>query len=469
MTTPTTGSPPARVVVVGGGVAGLTAARDLARAGSRVTVLEADGRLGGKVLTAPFDGVDLDAGPDSVLARVPWATELFHELGLEADIVPQPPSGAYLWSRGHLRRIPERTVLGVPTDLDALAASGIVSPAAVARAARDLDAPPDGPAGDESVGSLVRRRLGDEVLERLVDPLLGGINAGDSDRLSLAAGAPQIAAAAAGGGSLIAALRAQLAAAPPPTAAGPAPVFYTLRPGLGRLITALATALGSLGAEVRVGTAATGVTRDGAGWRVDTPGGPIAADAVVLATPAFAAARLLAPAAPAAARALGEIEYSSVALASMAVDEDEVDRPLDASGYLVPRVEGRLITACSWASTKWPHLHRPGRALLRVSAGRLGDERAAALDDDELVDAMCADLSATMGLRGRPAEVRVTRWARSFPQYTPGHLERIAAIEAALASDAPGLVVAGAAYRGVGIPATIHHARTAAAGLLTTG
>ncbi|HSL58667.1 MAG TPA: protoporphyrinogen oxidase, partial [Acidimicrobiales bacterium] len=279
-------------VVVGAGVAGLTAAFDLARAGRTVVVLEADDRLGGKILTAPFGGVDLDAGPDSVLARVPWATELIRDLGLADEIVPQPSAGAYIWSRGELRRIPEGTVLGVPTDLEALAASGIVSPEAVARAADDLDRPDDRVVGDESVGALVRRRLGDEILERLVDPLLGGINAGDADRLSLDAGAPQIAAVAHAHRSLVEGLRAQRAAAPPPADGAPPPVFYTLRPGLGRVISALAEHLVGV-ADLRVGSPVTGLSRDGARCRVDTAAGSLDAAQVVLAVPAFVAARLL--------------------------------------------------------------------------------------------------------------------------------------------------------------------------------
>lgn len=456
-------------VVVGGGVAGLAAAFDLVAAGRSVVVLEADDRLGGKILTAPFHDVDLEAGPDSVLARVPWATDLFRELGLDDDVVPQPSAGAYIWSRGELRRIPEGTVLGVPTDLDALAASGIVSPEAVERARADLDGTDDPVAGDESVGALVRRRMGDEILERLVDPLLGGINAGDSDRLSLDTGAPQLAAVAHRHRSLVAGLREQRAAAPTPPDGTPAPVFYTLRPGLGRLVSRLAERIVAAGGDVRVGSPVHGLARAGDRWRVDTAAGALDAGAVVLAVPAFVAARLLDGLVDDAAAALGAIEYSSVALAAMAVPDSSLGRPLDASGYLVPRVEGRFITAASWASTKWPHLGRPGRALLRVSAGRFGDERHAAMDDDELVEAMLVDLRDTMDLMGPPSEVRVTRWPDSFPQYTPGHLERVDTVEAALADAAPGLVVAGAAYRGVGIPATIHHARGAAARLIGAG
>jgi oxygen-dependent protoporphyrinogen oxidase len=455
---------PRRVAVIGGGVAGLAAAYDLHRAGVEVHVLEAGPRLGGKIQTAPFAGVDLDAGPDSVLARVPFAVELFRELGLDDEIVPQPPGGAYIYSRGELRRVPEGNVLGVPTDLDALAESGVVSPEAVARAAADLELPDDRPDGDESVGSLIRRRLGDEILERLVDPLLGGINAGDSDRLSLAAGAPQIAAAARGAhASLIEALRAQRAAAPAPTGA-PAPVFYTLRHGLGRLIEALADQLD--GADVRVNAPVTALRREAEAWRVELADGSLEVDAVVLATPAYAAAELLGAVAPTAAEGLAAVEYSSVALVALAFPDDAAGRPLDGTGFLVPRVEGLLLTACSWASSKWPHLAQPGRFVLRASAGRFGDTRALEMDDDTLVAALLDELRATMSLQGEPTEARVTRWHRSFPQYTPGHLDRVAAIETGLADEAPGIRLAGAAYRGVGIPACINSGRTAARSLL---
>lgn len=456
-----TSSPvPLRVAVVGGGVAGLTAARDLHLAGHQVHLFEAADRLGGKLQTRPFAGVELDLGPDSVLARIPWGIELMRDLGLEDQMVPQPPGSAYIYSRGELRRIPEGNVLGIPTDLEALAASGVVSDEAVARAALDLERPDDRPEGDESVGSLIRRRLGDEILERLVDPLLGGINAGDSDRLSLAVGAPQVAAAVGREPSLIASLRAQRAAAPAPS---DAPVFYTLRDGLGTLVDALAGSLD--GADVRTLAFVSGLARDGDGYRLTVGEEVVEVDRVVVAGPAFAAASLLRDAAPTTASRLSEIEYSSVALVALAFPAGAEGRPLDASGYLVPRVEGLLLTACSWSSTKWPHLDRPAQFIVRASAGRFGDLRAVEMGDDELVDAILADLRTTMGLRGDPAEIRVTRWPRSFPQYTPGHLDRVEAIESALREELPGVALAGAAYRGVGIPACINSGHQAAAAI----
>lgn len=449
------------VVVIGGGITGLAAARDLARAGTSVTLVE-PAHLGGKLTTTPFGEGVLDEAADAFLARVPEGVELCRELGIEGDLVSPAARRAYVWSRGELRRLPEAQVLGVPTDLDELAGSGIVSDAGLAHARLDLTAPLASLDGDTSIGAFVRARLGDEVAERLVDPLVGGINAGDTDQLSLAATVPQLdAAARSGASSLIEACRLQRAAVADPSA----PVFYAPRGGMGALAAATVADATDHGLEV-VMAHAMGLEREGVHWRVALAGGQaLRADAVVIASPAGVAAGLIRPYAAKASVLLAAIPYASVALVSVAVERSAIDRELDGSGYLVPRVEGRTISACSWTTSKWPHLSDGSTVWLRASVGRDGDDTALALGDDDLTRVVLSDLADTMALRGAPAVVRISRWPGSFPQYRPGHLDRVGAIEADLAG-APRIAIAGAALRGLGVPACIRQGRAAAGRIL---
>jgi oxygen-dependent protoporphyrinogen oxidase len=453
-----------RVVVIGGGIAGLTAAFSLS-VSADVTVLEASGRVGGKVETEPFRDVDLDTGPDSFLARVPAVTELCQAVGLGDQLIAPATATAYLWSRNRLRRLPPGLVLGAPSDLMALARSRVLSPAGTVRAALDLVLPPrhSDASTDRSVVALTRARYGPEAHWRLVDPLLGGINAGRTEELSLAVTAPGLAAAAQSGHrSLSRALREIQWATPASTS----PVFLTVRGGLRRLTSALVAAItANEGSEVRVGEGASALTRGPRGaWTITTSAGhTLAADAVVVAVPAPAAARLLGEIAPMSARALSRIAYSSVVLVTLAYRSEDIGQPLDGSGFLVPRIEGRLLTACSWVGAKWPHLAQPGQTLLRVSAGRARDGRALALADGALVDRLHDELGAALRVRRQPEEARVHRWVDAFPQFAPGHLERTAAVEGDLAVNAPGIAVAGAAYRGVGLTTCVVGAQAAAA------
>jgi oxygen-dependent protoporphyrinogen oxidase len=456
------------IAVVGGGVTGLVAARELAMAGADVTLVE-PGSLGGKVRSSPFDGGVLDEAADAFLARVPEGVDLCRELGIDGDLVSPAARRAYVWSRGELRLLPEGQVLGVPTALDELEASGILSDEGLARVG--AEPPLEPPAGDVAIGALVRTHLGDEAAERLVDPLVGGINAGDTDQLSLAATVPQLdAAARSGAPSLVAACRAQRSAVADPAA----PVFFAPRDGMGALVAALVADVSARGVEVVPGSAVT-LERSGTGWRIavdlghtSADGGDVsarsvlAADGAVLALPARPAAALLTSVAAPSAAHLATIPYASVALVSLAVRREDVERELDGSGYLVPRVEGRTVTACSWTSSKWPHLAGDGTVWLRASAGRDGDDGALALDDAALVDRVIGDLRDTMALRGVPHEVRVSRWEGSFPQYRPGHLDVVDEIEARLAETAPGIAVTGAALRGLGVPACIRQGTAAA-------
>jgi oxygen-dependent protoporphyrinogen oxidase len=448
-----------RVAVVGAGIAGLAAAHELLLGGATPVVFDADERVGGKLRTEPFADVLLETGPDSFLARRPEAVELCGELGLRDDLVPPSATHAYVYARGRLRTLPQKLVLGVPTDPVALARSGILSGWGVVRAALEPYLPGDPLSGDDALGAVTRRRFGNEVTDRLVDPLLGGINAGDVDRLSIDTVAPQIAAAARRDRSLTRALRG--APAPPTTGD---PVFLTLPGGLEGLVDALVKSITDRGGEIRRADPVSALAVANDRTVIASRSGSHDVKGVVLATPSYVTAPLVEDLAAGVASTLRSIPYASVSMALLAYD---TDRPLDASGYLVPRTSGLLMTAASWASSKWAHLSRPGRAILRVSAGRHGDERAMDLDDDALLARLRADLAVTMDLRDEPAAARVVRWPQSFPQYPPGHRDRIVAASAELAAIAPAVALAGAALDGVGIPACIGSGRRAARSVLT--
>jgi oxygen-dependent protoporphyrinogen oxidase len=445
-----------RVAVVGAGIAGLAAAYELTKQGATPVVFDADAQVGGKVRTEDFDDVRIDTGPDAFLARRPEAVELCEELGLRPRLEPPAATHAFVYARGRLRTLPTGLVLGVPTDPKALARSGILSGWAVARAALEPYLPGEPLGEDEALGAVTRRRFGNEVTDKLVDPLLGGINAGDVDQLSIDLVAPQIAAAARRDKSLTRALRGAPA---PPTSNDP--VFFTIPGGMATLVDALVDAITAAGGEIHAGDAVSEIAVD----RVASRSGTSDVQGVVLATPSHVSAPLLEPLAPGAAGTLGAIPYASVCMVLLSYDERDVGRPLDASGYLVPRREGLLITAASWASSKWSHLARPGRVLVRASAGRFGDDRAMAMGDQELVRRVDADLRTTMQVRAEPMAAQVVRWPDAFPQYQPGHQRRI---DAALAELPPGIALAGAALRGVGLPACIGTGREAARRVLAT-
>ncbi len=441
-----------RFAVVGGGIAGLAAAWELTarRPDAEITVFE-PGHLGGKLRTSPLAGRMVDEGADAFLARVPEGHDLCAELGLAAGLVSPATGGVYVAAGPELHRLPEGLVLGVPVEAGQLRGSPLVGPDAADLVAAEPTRPgrPLGPDDDPSVGELIRSRMGDDVLEHLVDPLIGGIDAGDTDRLSLRAAAPQLAAAAERSGSLVEGLRSA-----PPTGPPGAPVFWALPGGMASLVDALVAALRVAGVAF-VGEAVDDVRSLGA-------------DGVVVATPAPAAASLLGAAgAEDASGILGQIEHSSPVLVTLALPAGAARQALDASGLLVPRTEGRLLTACSFASTKWAHLGAADTStvVLRASAGRAGDDRAIDLDDDALLAGLLADLDDLLGLGADPVEIRISRWRHGFPQYAPGHLRRIGAVESDLATRLPWARVAGASLHGIGIPACIRSGRAAAASL----
>ncbi|MDT0329559.1 protoporphyrinogen oxidase [Nocardiopsis lambiniae] len=455
------------VVVVGGGVSGLTAAHRLTGLGAAVTVIEAADAPGGKLRASPVAGVDVDAGAESVLARRPEALDLIAELGMTDRVVHPGPGTAAVYSRGRVRPLPRGQLMGVPGDLRALARSGVLSPLGTARAALDLVRPRTPVRGDLPVASYVGVRLGREVVERLVEPLLGGVYAGNADLLSLEATVPRIAAMARDGGSLIRGVHDALGG----PAAVSGPVFASLRGGIAGLTGELAERHGE---DLRTGTRARSLERLPEGWRVHLDGGDrVEASAVLLACPAPEAARLLADHVPEAARDLRGIEYASMALITLALPASALPAPLTGTGFLVPVGEGGLtVKAATFSSNKWPWIAEELAAtgedlvMVRCSIGRFGETGVLDRSDEELVATAVADLSEVLGPIGRPAQTRVTRWDDGLPQYTVGHTARVARVREALARH-HGLSVCGAAYGGVGVPACIADADRQARDLLS--
>lgn len=466
---------PDTALVVGGGIAGLTAAYRLTQGGTEVTLVE-PGPLGGKLQTSVVAGRAVDETADNFLLRVPWALALCHDLEIDGELVSPAARHAAVFVDGTRRPFPEGHVLGVPTDLDALARSGLLSPEGLARVAEDLDRPADpadpGLAGhDVAIGPYLRRRLGDELVDHLIDPLVGGINAGDTAHLGLAAVVPQLdAAARSGDPSLIRSCRAQRERALAATPGGAdAPVFAAPIGGMARLVDALVHLMPAL--DVRAGRVVVALEPEaGGGVRaVLDDGTAISAEVAVVAVPAGPAVDLVTPFAGAAAgAALAGLDHASVTMATLAFAHGTVGTTPGVSGCLVPRDQGMLVTAISDATQKWVQLRDPERddVLLRVSLGRAGDDRHLALDDADLLAAVLADLDRIVGVAADPTDVRIGRLVDGLPQYAPGHLDRIDALETALAGGP--VALAGAALRGVGIPACIRSGEDAAAALGAT-
>ncbi|QKW09898.1 protoporphyrinogen oxidase [Streptomyces sp. NA04227] len=456
--------PGTHTVVVGGGIAGLAAAHRLLVAGHRVTVVEATDRLGGKLLPGEIAGVRVDLGAESLLARRPEALDLAREVGIGDRLEPPATATAALWTRGTLRPMPKGHVMGVPGDPAVL--TGVLSEEGLRRADRERELPPTEVGEDIAVGAYVAARLGREVVDRLVEPLLGGVYAGDAYRISMRSAVPQLFAAARAHASLLDGVgEIQRRAA---RAQQTGPVFSGVRGGVGTMPLAVAERVRALGGRILTGTPVTALRRTapGAAWRIETPAEALDADAVVLAVPAGAAARLLGAEAPAAAAELGAVEYASMALITLAYRTSEAQLP-EGSGFLVPPVDGRTIKAATFASRKWGWIGEedPGLLVLRTSVGRYGESAILERDDEELVEVSRADLRAATGLDARPVAARVTRWQDGLPQYPVGHLARVARIRAEVARH-PGLAVCGAAYDGVGVPACIASAHAAVDALL---
>jgi oxygen-dependent protoporphyrinogen oxidase len=463
-----------RIVVVGGGIAGLSAALRLRRSrpDADLVILERAETVGGKLRTGSIAGAAAETGAETFLMRDPSgapsaAVDLVDSLGLSGLLRHPRPVGAALAIGGDLRPLPAGTVMGVPAHDREL--PGV---AAVRHGADTDEGHPvldDGE--DVAVGNLVRRRFGDDVVDNLVDPLLGGVYAGRADDLSLATTVPALAEACRRSATLGGAVRAVLAGRGR-TPGGP--VFGTLDGGLSRLVEAVVARLsdpagGSGRVSVETGTTVRELASTATGWRLVTGPAPrprhLDADAVVLAVPAAPAARLLAPVSGAAAAEIAELDYASVALVTLVLPVDDLP---ELSGLLIPATQGYAIKAATFFTRKWEHLRRPdGLAVVRASLGRYGETAVIQRDDADLAALARVELGRALGRDlPVPVEQAVHRWGGALPQYAPGHLDRVDRARLALAAAAPTLALAGAAYDGVGIPACIRSGDTAALALL---
>ncbi len=447
-----------RIAVVGGGIAGLATAYRLTTIDPAVavTLFEAESRLGGKIKTDSLDGYTIEGGPDSFLSYKPRGIGLCRELGIDGQLqgVTESTRRSFVLRHDRLYDLPEGLTGLIPTKLGPMAKTRLISPIGKARMAADYVLPAKKDGGDETLASFIERRLGREVYENLVEPLMAGIYAGDGRQLSLAATFPQLRRGELDHGGLIKGVLAARRTAPQPNGNAPRlSPFLSPVDGMSAIVSTLVTRLQEAGVGILLDRRIDRVSRDDHGrFHLIVNGQPdIVADAVVLSTPAFATADLLEVLLPKAAQQLREIPFVSTATVALGFKSSEIDQPINGHGYVIPRVEGRQALACTWVSSKWANRAPCGKTLIRVFIGRAGQESAQELDDAGLVDIAREELRTTMGISALPEMTLVNRWPNGMPQYTLGHLDRIAAIERALES-VPGLALAGNALRGVGIP-----------------
>lgn len=447
------------ITVIGGGITGLTAVYRLQQLlpHASIRLVERDGRLGGKLLTEQCEGYLIEGAADSFLSRKTAAIELCRELGIEGTLNGRHPqfNATFVRHNGQLYPLPSGLSGMIPTNFEALHDSAILSEAGKARLRQEPDLPPAGDIGEESMAQFITRRLGQEAYERLVEPLMSGIYGGDGAELSLQATFPQLRELEQEHGSLIRGLLAQ-----PAATKAAYPPFVSPQTGMGTIVEALTQRLTHV--QILTGKQVQAIGKANGRYTVTLENGQTwSADAVILTTPAHATAQLFADLDPDLAQSHAAIPYGSSAIVSLAYEEASLGHPLNGYGYVIPRIAGTDVLACTWSSRKWAGRAPAGKVLVRVYMGRYGRADVLALSDEALIAMAQGELRQTLGITAVPELCRVARWPKAMPQYTLGHLQRVACIEARLRYH-PGLFVAGAAYRGVGVPDCIRESNTAA-------
>ena len=452
-----------RIVIIGGGIAGLSAAYYAKKKvpDARITLLEADSRWGGKITTdraALDDGqFIIEGGPDTFLATKPWGLALCKELGLAERLHGTNPNqkNTYVLSKGRLVLLPDGLTMMIPTNIEAMLKTRLVSWLGKARMGLDFLLPAKAVNGDESLGAFVSRRFGREAYENLTEPLMSGIYAGDGDQLSLVSTFPYLRDLEIKYGSLARGALQIRKQSNGKAIQGSRSAFLTPTTGLAEIVEALVSYLKEHDADLQLNTrVATIARRTPDTWNItlDT-GETLTADGIIIAAPAFAAAQILASFDSALANDLKSIPYASTATVSLAYRQSDLTRELDGYGYVIPRGEGRKALACTWTSTKFPHRAPVGYALLRVFIGRAGQEIP--WNENDLLALATKELKLTLGITAEPLLHRVFMWENAMPQYNLGHPEILNRIDAALEKH-PGLALAGNGYRGIGIPDCIH-------------
>lgn len=456
-----------RVAVIGGGITGLCVAHRLNREAPEIDVVifEKRPRTGGKIFTDREAGFIIEHGADSFLTRKPEGVRLCEELEINGLLIGRRPEheGTFVLHEDTLHRLPEGLTGMIPTNLDAFDDGNLLSEAGRVRLAREVDIPPALDTADESIASFARRRLGREAWERIVEPLMSGIYAGDGEQLSLLATFPRLREIELTHGGLI----KGLVASESERSERGHPAFVSFPSGLSELVDGLSGELVNTSLWTDSPVAMIRRPRFGSGYQIVLDNGNrLGVDAVVATTPAFVTARLIEQLDPMLSEAHAAIPYSSCVTVNLAYSLSELAARPEGYGYVVPRIEGREVLACTFVSNKWPGRSPTGQFLVRLYIGRYGRDDILEWDDPALVGTALGELNSTLGIDASPRLCRIHRWRRSMPQYTLGHLDRVAKIEAGL-EERPGLFVAGAAYRGVGIPDCIRSAERAADGVIS--